>query len=326
MTYRLRVLSIVAALVAAASLPAAGQAPGVIVTVNDYPITTFDVEQRIKLNTALGRRGGRDRKSALQDLIDDRIKQNEAKKVNAAPDDKMIDKQIERMAKGSGTDTNGLAAKLKGQGVSMAALKQVVSAQIAFNRMLGAVYKVKVEVDPAEIDRKYAEIKKKYDEILRDPRLKPVQVLQIQEIIFPVEKGDDAMQQQLLMARAVEAQQFRQRFKGCKSARSAASGIFNVKIGKTIEADASKLPKQLRSGLEKAGVGGIIGPGRSADGIQLVALCGKRSISPKKPDMPARESIENMLMAEKYDTYEERYMRELRQKAFIDYKDRKFAQ
>lgn len=301
------------------------QAPGVIVTVNDFPITTFDIEQRRKLNEALGRRV-EDRKLTLKSLIDDRIKQSEAKRLNALPDDKMIDKQIDRLAKGSGTDTNGIAAKLKGKGVSMTTLRDLVSAQIAFSRMLNSLYKIKVEVDQAEVDKKYAALKLKYDEVMRDPRLQPVQVYVIQEISFPVEKGEDAMVQQLLMARAVEAQQYKQKFKGCNSARSAASGIFNVKIGKTIEADARKIPKQLKGNLDKAGVGGIIGPGRSADGIQLVALCGKRSITPKKPDMPPRASIENMMIAEKYDTYEERYMRELRQKAFIDYKDKSFAQ
>ncbi|CAN5532065.1 SurA N-terminal domain-containing protein [soil metagenome] len=303
---------------------ALAQAPGVIVTVNDYPITTFDVDQRLKLNEAIGRRV-EDRKQALKSLIDDRIKQTEAKKVNAQPDDTMINKQIDRLAKGSGTDADGLTAKLKGKGVSIKALRDLVAAQIAFSRMLNSLYKVKVDVDPAEVDRKYAEIKRKYDEVLRDPRLRPVQVYLIQEITFPVEKGDEVMAQQLLMARAVEAQQFKQRFKGCNSARSAASGIFNVKIGKTIEADGSKIPKGLKSGLDKAGIGGIIGPGRSAEGIQMVALCGKRSVTPKKPELPPRASIENMLIAEKYDIYEERYMRELRQKAFIDYKDKSFA-
>src|SRR6476469_8419006 len=79
----------------------------VIVTVNDTPITTFDVTQRVGLNVVLGRGQGsveEQRKRALENLIDDQVKLAEAKKYNATPDDKMIDAQIDKMAKGTDTD------------------------------------------------------------------------------------------------------------------------------------------------------------------------------------------------------------------------------
>src|SRR5262249_40157133 len=139
----------------------------------------------------------------------------------------MIDKQIDRMAKGSGTDSQGLAAKLKGKGVSMSALKNLVSAQLSFNRLLNALYKVKVEVDPSEVD-------KKYQEIAQHPRLKPVTVYEIIEISLPVEKSSEEMAQQLFVARMADAQQYASQFKSCAGARKAASGIYNVKIGAVI--------------------------------------------------------------------------------------------
>jgi peptidyl-prolyl cis-trans isomerase SurA len=290
----------------------------VVVTVNDLPITDFDIDQRIKLWNAIGRevKNGNIRKVALQSLIDDMIKRAEAKKFQADASDDMIDKQIDRMAKGSGTDTPGLAAKLKSKGVSMSALRNLVSAQISFNRLLTALYKVKVEVDPSEVD-------KKYQEIAKDPRLKPVTIYEILEVTLPVEKNSGMMNEQLLMARAADAEQYRRQYKGCASARKAASGVFNVKIGNIIKADASRLPPQLRAALDKAGPGSIVGPGRAPEGIQLIGFCGRSNMA---PPMPSREQVENLLMNKKYDTYEERYMRELRRNAFIDYKDPNYAQ
>lgn len=295
---------------------AAADGQGVLVTVNDYPITSFDVDQRVKLNTILGRPQGsaaEQRKRALQAVIDDVIKLVEAKKYKADPNEKTIDAQIEKMAKGSNTDVKGLAAQLKAKGASMAALRRLVAAQIAFNRLLGAMYKVKVEVDAAEID-------KKYNEVVNDPRLKPVTVYEILEIDMPVENTGDAMAEQLMMARAADAAQYRKAFKGCSNARAAASGIYDVRIGKRLQADGAKIPKQLRAALDQAGTGGIVGPSRSQTGIQLIAFCGKKSIS---PDKPTRQQIETMLVNKKYDVYEERYMRELRRNAFIEYKDAK---
>jgi peptidyl-prolyl cis-trans isomerase SurA len=297
-----------------ATVLAEGQ--GVLVTVNDIPITSYDVEQRIKLNTIIWRSQGSAaelRKRALQNLIDDVIKLAEAKKYNAVPNDKTVDAQIDKMAKGSNTDAKGLAAQLKAKGSSMAALRRVVAAQISFNRLISGKFKVKVDVDQAEVD-------KKYQELLRDPRLQPVTVYEILEIEMPVEKTSEAMAQQLFVARAADAAQYRRAFKGCGSARKAASGIYNVHIGKRLQADGHKLPKQLKAALDKAGPGGIVGPARSQHGIQLIAFCGRKSISPEKP---TRQQVEMMLTNKKYDVYEERYMRELRRNAFIEYKDAK---
>ena len=87
-----------------------------------------------------------------------------------------------------------------------------------------------------------------------------------------------------------------------------------------MQADGQKMPKQLRGALDKVGVGGLVGPARSKNGIQMLAFCGKKNLSPEKP---TRQQIEMMLTNKKYDVYEERYMRELRRNAFIEYKDAK---
>lgn len=303
-------------LLASAAAYAAGDGQGVLVTVNDYPITSFDVDKRIKLNAIIGRPEGsaaEQRKRALQALIDDVIKLSEAKKYKADPSEQTIDAQIEKMAKGSNTDSKGLAAQLKSKGSSISALRRLVAAQIAFGRLLNNLYKVKVEIDPAEVD-------KKYNEFVNDPRLQPISVYEILEIDMPVENTSEAMMQGLFIARAADAAQYRRAFKGCNSARQAASGIFNVRIGKRLQADGRKLPKQLKSALDKAGAGGIIGPSRSKSGVQLIAFCGRKNISPEKP---TRQQVETMLTNKKYDVYEERYMRELRRNAFIEYKDAK---
>ena len=58
------------------------QAQNAVVVVNGDPITNFDIEQRIKLNTLSG--GGKtpSRQDALEELINDRVKIKEGKKFN----------------------------------------------------------------------------------------------------------------------------------------------------------------------------------------------------------------------------------------------------
>jgi peptidyl-prolyl cis-trans isomerase SurA len=198
------------------------------------------------------------------------------------------------------------------------------------NRILVGRYQVKSDdkVDQAAVDKKYSEIKQQLEgqvsKIMKDPRMQPVSVYSIVQVELPVEQPNDPA---LLQARAVEAGQFIQRFKGCKSAQSAASGIFNVKIGKPIDAIATKLPPPLKQALDKAGPGRAVGPSRGPKGIQVLAFCGKRTISPPKPkmQMPTREQVAIAVSNEKFSQTEEKYMKLMRQNALVEYKDPKYA-
>ncbi|MDP1699766.1 MAG: SurA N-terminal domain-containing protein [Aestuariivirga sp.] len=310
------------------SARAAGQ--GIVATVNDIPITSFDIDQRLRLLEILGRKqeGNDARKTALRLMIDEVIQIAEGKKYKVNATDKEIDAQMGRVAKGLNTDAAGLRAKLQSQGIALSSLKQYVAAQISFARILGGKYQVKVKVDPAEVDKKFAEVKqdleKKVSTIMNDPRMKAVQVYTILEIDLPVE-GDDSM---LLQARAVEAVQLIRNFKGCGTARAAASGIFNVKIGKQIDAVAAKIPKPMKQALDKAGPGKAMGPVRGPKGIQVIGFCGKRTIQPPKPkyELPTRQQIEAAVSNEKYGAAEEKYMKIMRKTALIEYKDPAYAQ
>jgi peptidyl-prolyl cis-trans isomerase SurA len=328
-------------------VPAAlAEGQGIVATVNDRPITTFDINQRMKLLKILGAGGeAATKKAAFQSLVDDTIKITEAKKLGVQPTEKMVDDQIAKMAKGSDTDMKGLAAKYKKQGVSLSALKSYINSQISFQRL----YRVKnpekqITADPALVKREYdstmkkynaavADMKSRYAKAQNDPRRRPITVYQLQEISFPVELLEGEMNQGLVTARAVEVQQFIGRYKGCKSAKSAAEGIFNVKVGKILEADVTKLPKQLRDALDKVGPGGAIGPAMGKGRLQAYGFCGKRTVSPPKlppmpkaPPPPALKDFEGRALNIAYAEEEQKFLATLRGAAVIDYKDPAYSQ
>jgi peptidyl-prolyl cis-trans isomerase SurA len=306
--------------VAVALMPAAyATSQRLVVVVNDQPITDFDIDQRMRHTQALGATSGSDaqrRKAALEGLIDDVIKQAEAKRYKLEPNDQQIAESIERMARNMGTTSKGLSETLAAKGVAMNSLKQYVRASLAFTWIATRQYNVKVTVEPAEIDRKLASIES-------DPRFKPVSVYELQEISLPVEQMGEGMAAQLLQARAIEAQQFMQRFQGCGNSRAAASGIYNVQITKTIQVAADDLPADMRKALDSVGAGNLLGPMRAPNGVQVVAFCGRSTVSPPKP---TREIVENMLSNEKHDMASQRILRDLRRTAYIDYKDPSYTQ
>jgi peptidyl-prolyl cis-trans isomerase SurA len=315
-----------------ASIPAVQAADQkVIVTVNDLPITSFDVEQRMNLWKLVGGGSGAGdaRKRALNELIDDIAKVEEAKKYKAEATDKEIDARLGEVAKGLKTDDKGLQSKLRAQGVSVTAMRQYLAGQIAFGRILKGKYKVSVDATPAEIDRKLSgyksEIDGKVKKFMSDPRMQAVTVYEIQEITFPV---DGEITPEVLQSRAIEANGFLSKFKGCKSSRAAASGIFNVKVGKQIEADGRKLPPQLKALLDKSNPGRAIGPMRSQSGMQVLAFCGVRKITPKKPEVqyPTRKQAEAAVLNEKYAQVVTKYSSQFRKGLLIEYRDPNYAQ
>ena len=130
--------------------------------------------------------------------------------------------------------------------------------------------------------------------------------------------------QQLLIARAADAEQFRRQYKGCATARKAASGIFNVRIGNVMKADAAQASgASSRRRSTRRGLAASLAPAARGRAYSSSPICRKSNIA---PPLPTREQVETMLVNKKYDTYEERYMRELRRNAFIDYKDPNYAQ
>ena len=180
----------------------------------------------------------------------------------------------------------------------------------------------------AEVDAKMAEFQSKISQeqakIMNDPRMKPVTVYSLMEINLPAE-GDDPM---LLQSRAIEASQVLQRLKSCNGLKAASEGIFDVKKGKTFEADANKIPPQMRAALDKVGVGRAIGPMRGKGGIQLIAFCGVRKLTPPKPNFeaPTRQQVERAALNEKYDELEEQYLSTVRDKIYVEYRDPSYAQ
>ena len=319
--------------VAAGPRPALADDAQVIATVNDQPITGFDVDQRLKLMKIIGTAApDRGRKYALNAMIDEVVKISEAKKYGASASEKDIDSQFARMAQGLKTTPDGFKAKLSAQGIEVSSLRQLIAGQIAFSRILRGKYKVEpTKADPAEVDRKMADIKREMDgkvaKIMADPRMKTITVYTLNEVNFPVEGGANA-DPMLLNSRGVEAMQFLGKVKSCGNLKGAAAGIYNVQVGKRIEADGARLPKPLKAALDKAGAGHGVGPMRAPGGIQVLVFCGTRKLSPPKPkyQMPSREQVQNAVEGEKYTALEQKYMAMLRKTALIEYKDPSYAQ
>ncbi len=308
--------------------PAQAQQAVVIAIVNDKPVTSFDVIQRAALLKSLGDTRPVLPKQLANDIIDDVVKIDEATRLKLNPTDKDINDRLAEVAKSLKTDVPGLKEKMNAQGVSTAALTQFFAGQMSFGRLAGTKFHVQVNVTDADVDQKMADIKAeingKVAKIESDPNRQPIKVYTLLEINLPVDSPDP----QLLQSRAIEASQIVSKFKSCATAKSATAGIFNVKIGKQIEADGRKLPPPMKQAFDKGGVGKAVGPVRSPTGIQVLGFCGTRVVTPPKLTvaMPTRDQVKTLVSNQKFDDMKVKYTAILRKSAVIEYKDPAFAQ
>ena len=293
-------------------------AQGVAVTVDDIPVTNFDISQRINLENALGARLTTDfptRKRVLGTLVNEKVAKSKASQLKFEIPKKDLDARIDNMVKRMNVSRADLEKRLAEKGVNEGTLKSQIEGTLYIRWVMSQQQTdTKVEIDEATVDAKY-------NEIISDPSLQPVTVVTLQQVDLPVEKTTEAMRQQLLYARSVEARQIMQRYKGCRSIKAASKDVFNVKMGKRLEADLSKLPPQLRKALREAGSRKMIGPIPGPTGIRLIANCGTRKIEPPRP---SREQVKASLRNERFEAVIQQAMAKAREDSFIDYKDPAF--
>ena len=280
----------------------------VYVVVNDKPITGYDISQRMRLNKVLKQRAGT-RKATLERLINEQVQISEVERSKVNISDLQVDRAIANLTKNLNTTPKKLKLQLKKQGIAYSALRRRFKAGMALQYLMQKAGKKVGKVTEAEIDARYKKLK-------NDPRLRAITVYMLKQVDLPVE-DNGAMAPQLLRARAIESQQIARKYTGCSSLKRASAGLYNVQISRLVQADGRKLPPQMKSALLKAGRKKLIGPIRNKRGIQMIAFCGIRKITPPKL---TREMVRRMLMSERYSSASASVLTDLRKKAYIDYK------
>jgi len=221
----IRLAAIVAACIGSAgaqepSDPDMGEA--VVAVVNDQMISTFDVRQRLRL--MLIARGEvppqvmpQFRAQAVRDLIDERVKLQEAAKFDLTVSDASINEELAAMAAGSGLAPDDLADALAADGISIEALKDQIRADIAWRRLVSGRFRERVRVSEAEVD---AVLNR-----LREATMK--ERYAVSEICLAYDSPDDAERMRAAGEQIIEALRIganfgsiAQQFSACPSAAS----------------------------------------------------------------------------------------------------------
>jgi peptidyl-prolyl cis-trans isomerase SurA len=247
-----------------------GPASAVAAIVNDKVITTFDVQQRMKL--MLVSAGGRItpqmlpqlQRQAVRDLVEEQLKLQEAKEFEVNPEDGEVAGELRGMAAQSGLTPELLEAALKAEGVSIETLKNQIEAGIVWPRIVQGRYGKRVRVSDEEVS---ATIERMRADATQEQTL-------ISEICIPVPSPDQAQAYyegglQLLeqMRKGVPFAVIAQQFSACTTA--AAGGDMGwVRAG--------ELPPELDEAVRNLPVGAVTNPIPSEGAFMILAVRDKR--------------------------------------------------
>ena len=253
--------AVIALAVTCSSTFAPALAQNVLATVNSTPITNFDVAQRIRI-AGLTERRRLDNRTALQELIDDQVKLIEARRIGYRVTDEGVDQEFQRLARNNRQSESEFNETLRRSGIEPSALRNKMRAGTAWQVLLRDQARRGTQVTNEEIEKALTERRKTQKDIVD---------YELQNVIFVVGSGQSPGERE----RAANAA--RGRFTGCEAGMESFRELKDVAVRAPTVRSTEGMPEPLIKLLEKTPVGRLTPPFRTEQGIEMVAVCSKKS-------------------------------------------------
>ncbi|MCZ8183502.1 MAG: SurA N-terminal domain-containing protein [Beijerinckiaceae bacterium] len=292
----------------AAILPAATvlaptkvSAQAVVALVNNAPVTTFDVEQRMRIASMTERRR-LDRKAAIQELIDDQVKLIEARRVGYRVTEEGVEQEFIKLAKGARMSEREFETALQRAGIQPSALRAKIRADLAWVVLLRDQARRGSQVTNDELETEI-EARRRKEGVITEYVLRPV--------VFIVARGTSPG------SRMAAANSVRARFNSCETGFDEIRSLPDVAIRPPIMRTSTDLSPQLRQLFERTPVDRMTPPSPSSEGIEIVAVCSK-----KERENPAsqRSAVAVDLSERKITANAKTYIESLRKKVDIRFR------
>jgi peptidyl-prolyl cis-trans isomerase SurA len=294
-------VTIVCGLAIAIAAPASAQ---VVVVVNGEPITALDVAQRIKL-TEVATHKIPSRQEALDDLIDEKLKLQIAKRYVVDITEKDVNATLAGMAQRAGFATEQFTKVLAQSGISVAAFKDHIKADMGWNAIVRGKFMSSLQVGEKDV-REALQSRKK------DDKTSIAYLYTLRQVLFIAPRG---VPDNILEARRREAEGLRARFLNCEEGSAIARALKDVAVRNPINRLSSEVPAKQREVVDTTPVGRLTPPEVTQLGVEMFAVCAKQEVHGDSPD--ARE-VRDQITNQRYQAQSKRYLQQLRRNAMIE--------
>jgi peptidyl-prolyl cis-trans isomerase SurA len=273
------------------------------VLVNGVPITSYDIDQRIRLMRLGGAKATKE--SAQNDLIDETLEGLEAQRAGISVPQAQIDAAFASIGSHLKMTPATLTQALASQGIAADTLKKRLRAQIAWSQLVQMRTQQKAKVSNSDVNALISG---------KDAKSLTIQEYTLQQIVFVVPQGSS---NGAYAQRQAEAAAFRQSFPGCDKSLDKAKNLRGVVVKDIGRRDSTQLSGPQGDAIMKTPVGSAAPPDRTSEGIELIAVCASQAIQSAEG---ARAEAESSLYAKQAQGLGEDYLKELRKLAIIEYR------
>jgi peptidyl-prolyl cis-trans isomerase SurA len=281
------------------------RAQSVAVMVNGEPITNYDIEQRSKLDF-LSTHKQPSRQEVINELIDEKVKIKEGKKFGVDPSASDIEQSYTAMSSRMRITPDQLTKSLESQGIRADTLKARLKADMVWTSLVRGRFKESLVVGEKDVATAAQEGGEKTETEAFEYKMQPI------VLIVPRGSAPAAIE-----ARRKEAEALRERVQSCEEANSYFKSMQNAAIRETVTKTSADIPGPLREVLDKAPIGHLTAPEITKQGVEMVALCGRK---PTTVDTPKKREIRDKMYAQKYEAKSKAYLQDVRKAAMIEYR------
>lgn len=277
------------------------------VIVNNKPITTYDIKQRAGLlRLTTGRGGSGTTRQAMEELVNDTLKMQEATRAGLNVSKAEVDEAYATLAGRVKLTPSRLTQVLRQSGINPETLRSRLESEIAWTQILRARFQQEVRIAESDV---IAALRKKDDEDTNKSMEYRVQGI---VVVVPAKSSAGTKAQ-----RRREADKYRAQFTSCNEAETLARQYREVVVLPIKTRLETEIPGELKKELDKIAVGKVTAPQTTSNGYEMFALCDKQEIA---SNVAARMEVEDELRDKEGQQLSRRYLRELRRRAIIDYR------
>lgn len=244
------------------------------------------------------------RKKAVDELIEERLKFQEAKKLSISVTEDDVERAFKGVAERNKMSSQEFANHIKAQGADPTVMKSRFKAQLVWREVIKRRFGHTIAISNRDVDKFVASSSTSGAEDQSE--------LQLHKLTLSISGKTD---QKLVAQKYDEAEKLRARFAGCKSTTALAKDRADTKFEDLGYRKASSISEPTRSLLLAARDNEMIPPNPTGSGIELYAVCGRRVV---KLDDQKRQAAENELQMKEFDRLAQRHLQDLRKDALIE--------
>ena len=244
------------------------------------------------------------KKGALDELIDERLKLQEAKRMNVVASDDEVSKIVRSLAEKNKMTEAQFGQHLSGMGADLDGMRARFRAMLSWNDVIRRKFGQQIAITERDVDRVVSQGPAGVDQV----------ELQVQRITLSI---SEKVNQTHVAQRMAEAEGLRGKFKDCKSMSSLAGSVTAARFEDLGTRKPSTLTEPTKSLLVGAKDGEMIPATVGTGGVELYAVCGRTVI---KADESKRTAAQEELRAKEFEMLAKRHLQNLRQDALIEYR------